>query len=758
MLLYVGLALAILLWGIKILVQRRLTWKPCALTFCLVLLFVYGIVQLISLPGPILQILSPSTAQMNDRLLPTEPEVLPDGKQVRAGSFVAGSSLSLYPEATRVELLRLLAIVLLFLVVRNTVASRASFLRLSVLALVCGIVLALFAIVQSFSSASNHEIYWSFETAGGVFGPFVNRNHFTFYLNLCISLGIGVLLYLLARRGRSSNVLNNPADIWVIAGLILMMSSVFLSLSRGGTISLVLGMILVAGFQWFRNPKQFTLAPWLLVILCALGTLYFFSYASISKRFETVLEKDVEQKENRLPVWHNALAIADDFPIWGTGYGTFTYLEMTERKPGDPNEKNEFCYNEYLESWLDGGIIKLALVVTFLGLLYAHGLRAYARNKDHKTTCALILGGMLGITILACHSCFDYGLHIPAVTVFATVVAAQIAALGAPREMLVSSTDPHKYRESEGSVRFKGLSAVAAALVLAGLAVLLVREGYRLSVAERYRLAARRLEQSETEQGKRTVYLKAAVAVSPNDAKLHLALAEAYRNEFEKLRSPQDVKADKAPSGAAKELLTKSLQHYIRSRNLCPLLDLPHVRLAAYRDFLPKADSRMQYLERATYLRPVDAELWYLLGKVQLKHDRYSKAWTSWKHSLQCSGKFFSNILEESAKHLDAEQASQQVFPDDPKMLFDVAERWVDLPGKKSSSPFLQKALSLLESNTEPDADICYLKAKILRKLNHPKHALESYRRALLLAPGNPNWRMEIAELYLQEKRTKIKL
>ena len=50
----------------------------------------------------------------------------------------------------------------------------------------------LLGIAQSLSSPRN-VVYWSIATQGAVLGPFICRNHYPFYLNLCIGLAQGLL-------------------------------------------------------------------------------------------------------------------------------------------------------------------------------------------------------------------------------------------------------------------------------------------------------------------------------------------------------------------------------------------------------------------------------------------------------------------------------------------------------------------------------------------------------------------------------------
>ena len=89
--------------------------------------------------------------------------------------------------------------ILLFAVVRNNVASPASFRRLSLALVINGSLMSVFALVQFFTSAHN-TVYWTYQTQGAVFGPFICRTHFPFYVNVCIGAGIGLLVGRTIRR------------------------------------------------------------------------------------------------------------------------------------------------------------------------------------------------------------------------------------------------------------------------------------------------------------------------------------------------------------------------------------------------------------------------------------------------------------------------------------------------------------------------------------------------------------------------------
>src|SRR5262249_24645617 len=193
--LYAGISLLLLLWAGRMLLQRQFVWKKCPVILCVAALFLLAIWHLQPLPPALLRLLSPNTASLFAELLPSDPEVLPLGETRPRVPLAAGSALSLYPAATLQALIRLLAVFVLLAVVRNNIASAAALRRLSIALVINSTALAFFALIQFFTRPRN-TVYWSYQTQGAVFGPFVCRTHYAFYVNACIGAAIGLLLSL----------------------------------------------------------------------------------------------------------------------------------------------------------------------------------------------------------------------------------------------------------------------------------------------------------------------------------------------------------------------------------------------------------------------------------------------------------------------------------------------------------------------------------------------------------------------------------
>jgi O-antigen ligase len=728
--LYGGVALLAALWAARVLVEGRAGWGTCPVLLCLAGLFLLGIAQLVPLPGAALGALSPGTVRTCAEFLPAQGETLPGGEPKDVVTRPAGSVVSLAPAATRRELVRLLAALTLFAVVRYNVGSVAALRRLSVAAAVNGTLLAAFALVQFFSSPHD-TLYWTFPSQGHVFGPFICRDHFPFYVNVCVGLTAGLLASFLppaeGRRGEPfspAGLLEDPRRLWAVVALALMVSSVAFSLSRGGVLALAGGGVvgLLARRAGATRP---TATVTLLTALLALGLLCWFGLPRVAARLGTVWSEDTLEA-GRLPVWRHALGGVKDFPLWGSGYGTFPLVEPMSRRPGDdPHLIWQHAHNDYLEALVEGGLLRLALSLAAVGFVYRQGWRALRRHRG-QPGAGLVLGALVGFTTVVLHSAVDFGLHLPAIAFLAAVVAAHLAALGA---------EP----DGEASARRSLLGPLAVAAGCVAVGWVLLDAGWRGARADLFRLEALRArrETGPAARERQIAALEAAAGWEPDNDDLRVALAGAYYQAFQE----ESDRRYQAPA----------LRHYLRARDSCPLLLVPQMRIADLHDRLESGDPRRTYLERAARLRPSDPEMWYLAGAQELLDGEPGRAWQSWRRSLECSGTFLAEIARGSARTLGPEAATSGAFPDRPELLYEAA---LALDPGPARDAFLNRALALLndQPGARPARDF-RLEALVRGALGQPAEALDAYRAALARDPLQVGWRFEYARLLYRQER-----
>ena len=814
-----GLGLALVLWAACIVVEWRWSWRGGGVSVCLGGLFLLGVLQMIDLPPTLLGWLAPRTQELAVQLLPQSAEELPLGEARLPAVHPAGSAVSLYPARTRAEAVKLLAVVLLFAAVQHNLASAAALGRLSLLATVNGALLSLFALVQFFSSPSPNLVYWTYPTDGTVFGPFICRNHFPFYVNICAGLCVGQMIAVHRLRADAEaaagvvddggrawwlapfRLLHDPAQLWLSIALALMVTAAVFSLSRGGALSLLGAGAICLAFKLVRSRRVSQLETIGLTMLLVLGLAMWFGLDAVEQRLSTVW-RGTALEDGRAAFWRSGLLLLKDFPLVGTGLGTWGDMEPLQRASGDrPWTNSVHAHNDYIEALAEGGLVRFALSVLAIILVYRCAWRSLRRYRK-RFEGGLIVGALFGFTTVVLHSFVDFGLHSPAIALLATVLAAQLCR--PPRERQRRKKRRHSRRAephqeagaagTAGSMR-PSLAPAIAAGALTLLAVFLGVESSSAARYEGYRLTGLGLADPRNPAAveQQLLYLEAATQAAPGSAIVKVEYAEAllarHRQALAALE-PQSrafqggatVLAGAALAGggpgtgaagfatlanvvagpppvspaaradADRRYLVPALAQCLLARDLCPLSSEAQLWLAARADQFRRADPRAAYLRRATLLRPDNPEFWYLLVDQQLKDGSRTEAWANWRQALRGSEKHLKAILSRCRDELSTDEIVAQVLPPDPERLLAAAQALHPPPAPLARRrPLLEQALALLEQPGGLPAEKQHLKARVLKALARPADAADAYTAAVALAPDKTAWRFELAQLLYQQ-------
>ncbi len=569
-----GLALLLALWAAVAVASGQLTVVRCPVTFVLALLFVAGGVQLLPLPPGLLGAASPGAAQLRAELYPAQPEQLT--ADIQAPAAPAWPTVTVYPHATRAELARWLGVLILFAAVRNQVASTGSLWRLSLVMLLNGCLLAVFGLAQAFSAKG--KVYWAFPTDGVPFGPFINRNHFAAYVNLCFALGVGLLVWLgpteqdrkqrymtkpnaLAEQGdvmatvlSPFAILHSPAQLWTAVGLALMVGAVMCSLSRGGVVTLFLALLATACLKLTWPIRVRRLEVLIVPALLVVGLFAWIGFRPLESRLGSVLKGSDALAETRWQLWSGLLDLAPRFWLLGSGNGTLGYVEPLTRRPEaalDPATFVDHAHNDYLEALVEGGVVRAGLTLLLVGLAFAAGFRGLRRYAG-RTPGALATGAMVGFLAIALHSAVDFAITTPAVAVLAAVVVAQLVALDRAdptkspadtrADVVALDFEPPAHRHhhrrhrdeaaadesAAGGAGILGpLGRVAVAVTALAVGGLLVAHAWQADRAHRLHLTAFRAAHKQRPD-QAMAYLEAAARVAPGDAAVQAEIGQAY--------------------------------------------------------------------------------------------------------------------------------------------------------------------------------------------------------------------------------------
>jgi O-antigen ligase len=195
--------------------------------------------------------------------------------------------------------------------------------------------------------------------------------------------------------------------------------------SRMGIISLLFSFSLVAVL--FRNPQggqRFSKTPVLILGLALLWAAWIGLDAVISRFLDVS-----ENFEMRWEMWTNTFQIIKDFPLFGSGLGTFTYVFPPYRSIHLEGIASH-AENDFLQLISEVGVIGAGvLLVPFLLLLPRAftGIRSLSLEDPKRY---IGIGAMVGILGLMFHSIVERNIQVPANAFLFTFLLAIILRIG----------------------------------------------------------------------------------------------------------------------------------------------------------------------------------------------------------------------------------------------------------------------------------------------------------------------------------------
>ncbi len=370
----------------------------------LLLLLSYLCLQVVPLPAGVLRIISPQTFSLY---------------AASAGVHPGWRPLSINARATVMEFFRLASYAAFYVLTVQLLARRDLLKRTVVAVAIFGAFLSLFAILQNV--LSNGRIYWIRElTRGGAFfGPYVNRNHFAGLMEMIFPVVLCLFLFHKpgftggSLRERISGMFEDEmTNVSILLGLstVLTGTSVFLTLSRGGVVSLSISVIMMSVLLMKREKKSGRIRLLILVLSLTVLCIGWFGWKPLLERFEPA--GHAEMSELRLRIWKDSSGIVRDFPVAGTGFGSFVNIYPKYRSVPDARTLDH-AHNDYLELLTEGGLIGFVLFGWFLFEVFSSSYRAFARRREPYSIYVFI-GALTGLVSILLHSAVDFNLQIGA--------------------------------------------------------------------------------------------------------------------------------------------------------------------------------------------------------------------------------------------------------------------------------------------------------------------------------------------------------
>jgi len=395
-------------------------------------LFVLVIVlQLVPLPVPILRALSPHSAEIWDR-----------ATRLAALAGIPPSTLhpiSIDPEQTALHLYRVLAYFATFLSSMILVRDSARRTILATVLACLGVFEALYAVHES---ALGRYSIWGWKNTlifGRATGTFVNPNHFANYAAIILPMALYIsacawhtaapagatfsrrLVKLVERRF--------VAFTFGVLAALGCMAAVLVSQSRGAMLAIVGGFAIAGALV---SGKQHALVRGVLIAVAAsaaiVASILVLGHAETMTRFEN---SRVSQLDARRASIVGAIRIWEQFPIFGSGAGTYEDLVLTTKATSSEVIANH-AHDDYAEILATTGALGFVVsLVPFLGGFASLARNAFGPDGEPMSwrRRAFKMAALTSLAIAMIHALVDFNFFIPAnpITLAAIAGAAVVA-------------------------------------------------------------------------------------------------------------------------------------------------------------------------------------------------------------------------------------------------------------------------------------------------------------------------------------------
>ncbi len=720
------------------------------------LFILVAILQLIPLPTGFVSIISPNTAVLKTELL---------GDLSNADDVLKSMTFSFYPNATKHDLRLVLAVAGVFVVVLNVFRRPEQIKRLLIAVTVIGGIIAAVALAQN--AFGNDKIYWfiSSKHCRGFSGPFVNHSNFGQFMNLSIGAAMGwlcvklhetfagrkvtlptVVDYLTAGSGKS---------LWLLVVVIgLCAAAVFVSLTRGGIISMLVAMTLTT--LLFASRQSCRSYGWIIVVMA------FFAFACILYMgFDTVYDRlaslrDFDKAENfRLQILKDIAIAWTMFPILGTGLGTHSVVyPMFDRSTITALATH--AENEYAQVLEETGLLGLGLLIILGVIVWSSCFRNIHSTRQPIRSAAY--GLCFGISAILIHSLSDFGQHLPANSMLTAIFCALLLVLARPgqsrhRRVVPALTPSRNSTLLRTGVLLGGCILWGWALVGANNARIAETHWQKALDIEKG-LINRNWQGTDAEYAELISHTRAAVDYQPDNIRYrHWLNVYRWRSICQTTHLDTDefiLTDDLAPT------IHDIVAEFHKAITVCPTYGPMYSIVGQIEKFILNDDSGAERIRKGFRLAPCDPIACFVAGWLDVLEGKTQDCIAKFEKAVQLDGRLFEDVVNIYVNHLSRPYLAISAAGDDIGRLSYVTNVLQDMQYDDLAGQTREKTKDLLEVEcSQPDASASMFATlgNIYGKQGNNEAAIECYRQALAREYGQVYWRLELAKLLAKMER-----
>lgn len=361
-------------------------------------------------------------------------------------SFVAICALSLLwsdsPFVSLKELPLFLSGPLLYFIVVNNIYDKLQINRILNAILIVGGLFGIYGILQY--NGIDFSFWIGNYGRGKVFGLFGNTGYFAEYLIL--PLPIAMALFFVSK--------NKIKKTLLLIGILAITGALLATLTRGpylaagiSFIFMIILFLISRGKNFLKENKKMFIFILLAIVLINI----LFVIPNPLNKPGTIIYKIKERSSinqivtgsslrRRIAIWKFTGTIIKDYPLLGSGIGTFKYNSLRyqarffnqgENRSLYPYGIADKAHNEYLQLGAELGIIGLGIFIWLIISYFNYGLKALKRAKDNYYKQGIIIGLMGCIVAFLVDSLFWFPMHLPAtIVLFWLVLGLTMAVIG----------------------------------------------------------------------------------------------------------------------------------------------------------------------------------------------------------------------------------------------------------------------------------------------------------------------------------------
>ena len=722
--------------------KREIIWTWAYIPLGIFLALV--VIQLIPLPQNLVSTVSSNTATMKRELLSDLPD---------SDNLLKSMTLSFYPFATKHDLRLILALTGVFFVVLNEFRQPEKIKRLLKAIVFIGTFIALVSLGQNLFG--NGKIYWFIENhhPNSNSGPFVNHSHYGQFMNLSIGAAFALLFVGFYEKFRNRKITlqelinylisDSSVSIWLLIIIIgISMATIFLSLTRGGIISMLAAIcfmtVMVSSKSNLRGHGWIMVGAAIIAFVCVL----YIGFDAVYERMATL--RDVHTGSVRMQMFKDTIAAWSKYPLFGTGLGTYSVVY-----PMFNNTKitalASHAENEYAQAAEETGIIGLFLLVIFIvivGISFVKNIK-HIRNPIQSASYGLGFG-LIAILI---HSFSDFGQHLPANSFLSAIFCA----------LLISMSQCNKSGKYKLVYLKNGIFNLLIFLSVCVVFVWSLFGAKKGCLAEEHRkeiqAIVKTLEKSNWEADKSTYdklieHAMAACELEPENIN-NLFMLDMYR--WRALNQTQgheitDLSVSESSISPARQIA----EHLNNSRKYCPTFGPVYTLAGQIEKFILNEDSGIEKIRKGYLLAPSDPIVCFVTGSLDIYEGDYENCFEKLNKAVQLDEKFYKDVVriyveELSCPYQAISLAGENIGNLDYLIFIFTDSQYPDLAQqcRIKVKKLLEAKCSVPGANAFENLSL----ARLYKQLNDNNSAIEYYRRALTLDYSQIPWRLEFARL-----------